>query len=104
MTTNKKLRELASKAASGHWYEAEELCYHDYRAGELRNLHPDEDEYIAAVSPETVLALLDEIEALQTKCWKLAGVLELISDTDPDEGTAWFHDIAHKALAAHRKG
>lgn len=33
----------------------------------------------------------------------LVEALELISDTDPDEGTAWFHDIAHKALANYHK-
>lgn len=32
---------------------------------------------------------------------KLVEALELISNTDPDEGTAWFHDIAHKALEAY---
>ncbi|MBS7349215.1 MAG: hypothetical protein KIG95_03485 [Comamonas sp.] len=34
----------------------------------------------------------------------LVEALELISDTDPDEETAWFHDIAHKALESYRKG
>lgn len=34
----------------------------------------------------------------------LVEALELISDTDPNEGAAWFHEIAYKALATHRKG
>ena len=29
---------------------------------------------------------------------KLEAALEKIMDTDPDEGTPWFHDIARKAL------
>lgn len=33
----------------------------------------------------------------------LVEALEMISDTDPDEGTAWFHEVACKALAAHHK-
>lgn len=33
----------------------------------------------------------------------LVEALELISDTDPDEGAAWFHEIADKALADYRK-
>lgn len=33
----------------------------------------------------------------------LVEALELISDTDPDEGTAWFHEVANKALIAYRK-
>jgi len=29
---------------------------------------------------------------------KFEAALEKIMDTDPDEGTSWFHDIARKAL------
>lgn len=35
---------------------------------------------------------------------QLVEALELISDTDPDEGTAWFHEIANRALSAYREG
>lgn len=41
-----------------------------------------------------------ENEKLREKVKALVEALELISDTDPDEGTAWFHEIAYKALAA----
>lgn len=34
---------------------------------------------------------------------QLVEALELISDTDPDDETAWFHEIADNALAAYRK-
>lgn len=34
----------------------------------------------------------------------LVEALELISDTDPNDGTAWFHEVAYKALATYRKG
>jgi hypothetical protein len=30
---------------------------------------------------------------------KMAAALERIADTDPDDGTAWFHDVANAALA-----
>ncbi len=46
----------------------------------------------------------NDYEALQAKCDALLEALELISDTDPDEGSAWFHEIAYNALAAYRKG
>lgn len=48
----------------------------------------------------------DSIKRVQALIFEreiLVKALELISDTDPDEETAWFHDIAHKALAVHRK-
>jgi hypothetical protein len=34
---------------------------------------------------------LDRIEALEA-------ALEKIADTDPDDGTQWFHDVANAAL------
>lgn len=71
MTTNTKLRELAEKAGSGDWYESDELHYHDDRSGEAHRLHSDEGGFIAAVCPATVLALLDENEALQAECENL---------------------------------
>lgn len=39
----------------------------------------------------TVAAQAAQIEAMR-------GALELIADTDPDEGTAWFHTVANAAL------
>lgn len=71
MTTNKELRGLAEKAGSGYWYEAGELLYHDSRSGEAHGLHHDEDGFIVAASPATVLSLLDENEALQAENEKL---------------------------------
>lgn len=75
MTTNKELRELAEKAASGVWYEPGDLLCHDNRSGETHGLHHDDDRYLAAASPVTVLALLDEIEALQVECEELKRAL-----------------------------
>ena len=68
MTTNKELRELAEKAASGAWYEPGDLLCHDNRSGDTHGLHHDDDGYLAAASPATVLILLDEIERLQAEC------------------------------------
>ena len=41
----------------------------------------------------------DEAEALQKRVAELEGALKRIEDTDPDEGTQWFHEVARAALA-----
>lgn len=74
MTTNKELREMAEKAGSGHWYEVGELRYHDDRSGETHGLHHDEDGFIAAANPATIMALLDSYEDLRIECEKLRKV------------------------------
>jgi len=40
----------------------------------------------------------DLMDAAANRIEKLETALEKIIDTDPDEGTPWFHDIARKAL------
>ena len=40
----------------------------------------------------------DLMDAAANRIEKLETALEKIIDTDPDEGTSWFHDIARKAL------
>lgn len=93
MTTNKQLRELASKATAGAWW----IDSHGHRMSANGGLvtvfiaddrmgpatrHPDtgnlsrwpndwDASYIAAANPERVLALLDAVEALQAECEKL---------------------------------
>jgi hypothetical protein len=39
----------------------------------------------------------DRIEALEA-------ALEKIADTDPDDGTQWFHDVANAALEEKKDG
>lgn len=57
----------------------------------------------AGMSAAQVIEYQDgEIKCLRTGVDVLVKALELISNTDPDEGTAWFHEVAHKALAAYR--
>lgn len=75
MTTNKQLRELAEKAKLGSWFESGDLRYEDARSGYMHGLHHDEDGFIAAASPDRVLALLDENEALQAECEALRKAL-----------------------------
>jgi len=61
---------------------------------------PDElSEYDRGFRDGKLDRLIDEVVAES----ELVEALELISVTDPNEGVAWFHEIAYKALAAHRK-
>ncbi|MCO7526371.1 ead/Ea22-like family protein [Pseudomonas asiatica] len=68
MDTNKmrELKELAEAAGSDEWYAAGDLRYCDDRTGETHGLHHDDSRFIAAASPATVLALLEEIERLES--------------------------------------
>lgn len=66
MTINKdELRRLAEAAMTWDWYAAGDLRYHDDRTGEVHGLHHDDDNFVAAANPATILALLDELEAAQ---------------------------------------
>lgn len=93
-------RELALDvlAASGQSQEA----YQAQLATEakLAEVERERDEYFDAGTRHleaegkalaTVAAQAAQIEAMR-------GALELIADTDPDEGTAWFHTVANAAL------
>ena len=40
----------------------------------------------------------DQLRAVRHARLRLRVALELIADTDPDEGTAWFHSVANAAL------
>ena len=39
---------------------------------------------------------------LQERIRELEIALDLIANTDPDDGTAWFHQVAEKALEPQR--
>lgn len=45
------------------------------------------------------LAALAQRDSFAAENARLRAALERIADTDPDEGTAWFHDVALAALA-----
>lgn len=69
MIDKQKLREIASNATPGDWYSADEACCERHEDDNFRHgcsmIDPDDDAaFIAAASPATVLALLDEIECL----------------------------------------
>jgi hypothetical protein len=59
----------------------------------LRSLGSAGPGRISFLASEDALKAASRIE-------KLEAALEKIMDTDPDEGTSWFHDIARKALDA----
>lgn len=42
---------------------------------------------------------LSEVKMLRARIAKLEAALKRIEDTDPDEGTPWFHEVARAALA-----
>ena len=47
---------------------------------------------------ENYAALERKLTAAEAREERLRGALELIADTDPDEGTAWFHSVANAAI------
>lgn len=127
MTTNKELRELAEKATPGEWTTDSDVAVIAAGSDQLNNgygicdCHGPESRknvnFIAAASPATVLALLDDLKALQAERDALVGALEsaLGSFDDWCEGQdpsdiadaidtfPWVMQ-ARAALAAHRKG
>lgn len=46
----------------------------------------------------------DRIDAQQKRIAKLEAALKRIEDTDPDEGTPWFHEVARAALEGGKDG
>jgi hypothetical protein len=44
------------------------------------------------------LRCMDERDAAEAEIARLREALERIADTDPDEGTSWFHNVARAAL------
>lgn len=44
------------------------------------------------------------IKKLEARITKLEAALKRIEDTDPDEGTPWFHEVARAALAGGKDG
>jgi hypothetical protein len=50
------------------------------------------------VIAEDIDLAADRIEALTAENERLRGLLGRIADTDPDDGTEWFHAIARAAL------
>lgn len=78
MDTNKmrEMKELAEAAGSDEWYAAGDLRYCDDKTGETHGLHHDDSRFIAAASPATVLALLEEIDRLATSRSKKERELE----------------------------
>lgn len=57
-----ELRRLAEAAKIGDWFKAGDLLWFDGKTGESHGLNVEDDRFIAAANPATVLALLDELE------------------------------------------
>ncbi|HDS1765662.1 ead/Ea22-like family protein [Pseudomonas putida] len=94
MTIDKaQLKSLAEDSLTGDWYEAGDLRYEDRKTGDIHGLHHDDDRFIAAAGPATVLALLAEIERLkaQVRLADVAGemaVHEAVGRAATDYGVA----------------
>lgn len=73
MTIDKaNLKALAEASLTGDWYEAGDLRYEDLKTGDIHGLHHDDDRFIADASPATVLALLVEIERMESEAMHAA--------------------------------
>lgn len=46
---------------------------------------------------------IEEAQQLRDENAMLRQALERIADTDPDEGTQWFHDVARTVLEKHKE-
>jgi len=84
-----KLKALAEASGDGGWYASGDLRYCDDKAGEVHGLHHDDSRFIAAASPDTVLALIGQIERL-----------EALLDTPPTDD--WFEGV--RLEAGHQIG
>lgn len=60
----RRLAEMASPAIE--WYVPGDLRYADDKTGEVHGLDHDDDSFIAAAGPATILSLLDELEEAQS--------------------------------------
>jgi len=62
------------------------------------------DEMAIALSSEATKSdhLFAENSKLRTRIAELEAALERICDTDPDDGTAWFHEVARAALKGEK--
>ena len=59
------------------------------------------DYRVRPLSIEAAIALSELAQKVDSQTWRierLEKVLEVICDTDPDDGTAWFHATARAAL------
>lgn len=123
MTTNKQLRELAENATQGDWELDKLKIFADTRElvccgggsyeccgdpvvdGSADDMivevtYGNDAAFIAAANPVAVLALLDEIEALQAECEKLVQALRACAKANAASEVGFIVDAA---LTAHRK-
>ncbi|MBA6142321.1 hypothetical protein H4B97_07515 [Pseudomonas juntendi] len=87
MTVDKEqLKSLAEASLTGDWYEAGDLRYEDRRTGDIHGLHHDDDRFIAAAGPATVLALLAEVEQLRDSHEQVCTNYNRVSFTSEERG------------------
>lgn len=79
--------------------KVEQLEWEVKGVAEWRNMYSNLKAEIAARQDQTIV-LNKMFDSAVADNAKLREALENIADTDPDEGTAWFHDVANAALAA----
>lgn len=76
-----QLKAIADASLTGDWYEAGDLRYEDRKTGDIHGLHHDDDRFIVATSPATVLTLLAEIEKLEAARHTIECRFEVSEDT-----------------------
>lgn len=68
-----ELRRLAEMASPAYeWYAPCDLRYADDKTGEVHGLDHDDDSFIAAAGPATILSLLDELDAANSRLHEVA--------------------------------
>ena len=69
------------------------------RAEEVALLHETRSRFAGSEKEKTFdLATAALLRSLAAERDALRAALHKIADTDPDEGTSWFHDVANAAL------
>jgi hypothetical protein len=90
-----------------------ELCEHEtfkdicgtcYRDAQITRLTADNEKLAEALETAGRLfaAARDALAEVNAENEKLRAALERIADTDPDEGTQWFHEVATAALSGDK--
>jgi hypothetical protein len=85
-------KELPQTSGNQAWLRPEDTTAWE-AADEIEKLRA-ENEHLATSNH----AYLSGYQEAIAKIEKLRAALRKIADTDPDEGTSWFHDVANAAL------
>lgn len=100
MTIDKQdLRRLAEASKFGAWFKSGDLLCANQKTGESHGLNVEDDRFIAAANPSTILALLDELEQVtnnrdmwQEQCRSQSAALEEVRANER-QAMAYLHDV-----------